>query len=145
MKTRLILLFCFFGSFVFAQEAEVKQTVQQFFEGFHQKDSLKMKQVCSPTLRLESITESKTKGNQFTVETPAEFYKAIVSLPAELRFEERLLRYSIQVDGTMAVAWTPYEFYINGKLSHSGVNVFTLFKNNGIWTIISIIDTRRRP
>ncbi|MFM2230611.1 MAG: hypothetical protein RL607_1869 [Bacteroidota bacterium] len=145
MRNLYLLLFISFIGCCQAQEAEVKQTIQQFFEGFHQKDSLKMKQVCSPTLRLESITESKTKGNQFTVETPAEFYKAIVSLPSELRFEERLLNYSIQIDGSMAVAWTPYEFYINGKLSHSGVNVFTLFKNKEVWTIISIIDTRRRP
>jgi hypothetical protein len=33
-----------------------------------------------------------------------------------------------KVDGSMAHAWTPYEFYVNGKLSHKGVNAFTLLE-----------------
>ncbi|HOD10564.1 MAG TPA: nuclear transport factor 2 family protein, partial [Flavobacterium sp.] len=40
--------------------------------------------------------------------------------------------------------WTPYEFYVNEKLSHSGVNAFTLFKENEKWKIIHLIDTRRK-
>lgn len=48
-----------------------------------------------------------------------------------VRFEERLLGYTIHIDGTMAIDWTPYEFYVNGNKIHSGVNVFTLNKDNG--------------
>jgi hypothetical protein len=44
----------------------------------------------------------------------------------------------------MAHAWTPYEFYINGKLSHKGVNAFTLYKDDGQWKIVHLIDTRRK-
>jgi hypothetical protein len=61
-----------------------------------------------------------------------------------MKFEERLLDYSIQVDGAMAHVWTPYEFYVNNKFSHKGVNAFTLFKDNGLWKIVYLIDTRRR-
>jgi hypothetical protein len=44
----------------------------------------------------------------------------------------------------MAHVWAPYEFYINDKLSHTGVNTFTLFKEKDIWKIIYLIDTRRK-
>jgi hypothetical protein len=46
----------------------------------------------------------------------------------------------------MANAWTSYEFYINGKLSHKGVNSFTLFKESEDlgWKIVHLIDTRRK-
>jgi hypothetical protein len=44
----------------------------------------------------------------------------------------------------MANVWTPYEFYINEKLSHIGVNSFTLLLENNIWKIVHIIDTRRK-
>jgi len=57
---------------------------------------------------------------------------------------EKLLDYKIQIDGPLAHVWTPYEFYVNGKLSHSGVNSFTLFKEKDAWQIIHIIDTRRK-
>jgi hypothetical protein len=65
-------------------------------------------------------------------------------IPNEIKFLEKIVSYTIQVDGTMAVAWTPYEFYKNGILSHTGVNVFTLFKKDDSWKIIYIIDTRRK-
>ncbi|MEM0542129.1 hypothetical protein WFZ85_05850 [Flavobacterium sp. j3] len=56
------------------------------------------------------------------------------------------MSYTIQVDGEMAHAWTPYEFYVNGKFSHKGVNAFTLFKDGSLeasgWKIIHIVDTR---
>ena len=61
-----------------------------------------------------------------------------------MKFQEKLLSFSIQIDGSMAHAWTPYEFYINEKLSHKGINAFTLFKENELWKIIYIIDTRRK-
>lgn len=68
----------------------------------------------------------------------------MATIPADMQFEERILSYNIQVDGTMAHAWTPYEFYINGKFSHKGVNAFTLFKTAEGWKIVHLIDTRRK-
>jgi hypothetical protein len=44
----------------------------------------------------------------------------------------------------MATAWTPYNFYFNGKFSHCGVNNFVLVKQDNGWKIQYIIDTRRR-
>lgn len=103
-----------------------------------------MKAVCNPSLRLQSIITTQTKGTQLSEEQAALFFQSIANVPSTLVIEERILSYSIQIDGAMAVAWTPYQFFINGKLSHEGVNVFTLFQEQGIWKIISIIDTRRR-
>ena len=62
----------------------------------------------------------------------------------DLKFFEKIISFSIQVDGAMAHAWTPYEFYINEKLIHKGVNAFTLFKEDNSWKIIHLIDTRRK-
>lgn len=137
----IVLLLCgFMGQ---AQKDEVQKTIETFEEGFHAKDTVKIKSTCAKKLILQSIKESP-KGNQFSEESAKEFYVSIATIPAEMKFEERILSYNIQVDGTMAHAWTPYEFYINGKLSHKGVNAFTLYKDNGQWKIIHLIDTRRK-
>ncbi|WP_281233360.1 nuclear transport factor 2 family protein [Flavobacterium gelatinilyticum] len=103
-----------------------------------------MKAVCSDNIILQSINESAVKGNKLNNENSKDFYKSLTSIPSNIKFQEKILSYSIQIDGAMAHAWTPYEFYMNDKLSHSGVNAFTLFKENDSWKIIYVIDTRRK-
>lgn len=137
----VFLLFSFQG--IVAQESEVQKAVEIFFEGFHSRDSLKIKSVIEENMILQSISESE-KGNRLTDEKASEFIKSIVSIPKEVKFEEHIISCKIQIDGAMAHVWTPYEFYINGKLSHKGVNSFQLFKEKDKWKIIYIVDTRRK-
>lgn len=143
MKKTLFLLIFLFGISVPAQNQEVQKTIETFFEAFHAKDTVKLKSICSDKIILQSIQEN-ANGGKFSDESASEFYKSIASIPANFNFKEKILSYSIQMDGTMAHAWTPYEFYINDKLSHKGVNAFTLFKENDVWKIIYVIDTRRK-
>lgn len=134
----------FLGFYCNAQKQEVQKCIETFFEGFHQKDSIKMKLVCSDKIILQSISENPLKGNKLSDETAKEFYKSIASIPASMKFQEKILSYNIQIDGSMAHVWAPYEFYLNDKLSHTGVNTFTLFKEKDSWKIIYLIDTRRK-
>lgn len=141
---KIILVICLIVTTSFqAQNQEVQKVIETFFEGFHAKDTVKMKSVCSDKIMLQSIMEN-ANGAKLLEESAKEFYKSIASIPATFKIKEKILGYSIQVDGTMAHAWTPYEFYLNDKFSHAGVNAFTLFKENGTWKIIYIIDTRRK-
>jgi len=143
MKKIVFLLIMIFASSVNAQNQEVQKTIEDFFVAFHAKDTVKLKSICSDKIILQSIQEN-ANGGKLSDESASEFYKSIASIPANLNFQEKILSYSIQVDGSMAHAWTPYEFYINDKLSHKGVNAFTLFKEHSEWKIIYCIDTRRR-
>jgi len=70
--------------------------------------------------------------------------KSIVSIPDSVNFQEKIKSYSIRIDGAMANAWTPYEFWINDNFSHCGVNSFQLFNDGEGWKVIYLIDTRRR-
>jgi len=143
MKKLCLIVVLLFVAVSNAQKEEVQKTIETFFKGFHSRDTIKIQSVCSDKLILQSIKESD-KGNQLTEESVNGFYLTIEAIPAELDIEERILSYNIQIDGTMAHAWTPYEFYINGKLNHTGVNAFTLYNDKGQWKIIYLIDTRRK-
>ena len=127
MKTYIIIFLLVIGFSAHAQKQDVQKNIELFFEAFHQKDSVKLKSVCSDKMILQSISERKTKGNKLSDETAKEFYKSIASIPSNVKFQEKILSYNIQIDGSMAHVWAPYEFYLNDKLSHSGVNTFTLF------------------
>ncbi|BDB57241.1 nuclear transport factor 2 family protein [Flavobacterium ammonificans] len=143
MQRIVFVLLLVFSSSLYSQNEEVKGVIVTFFKGFHAKDSTIIKSVCAENMILQSIAES-SKGTQLKNQIPQDFYRSIASIPSTMLFEERLLDYSIQVDGAMAHVWTPYEFYVNNKLSHKGVNAFTLFKDNGLWKIVYLIDTRRK-
>ncbi|SHL48562.1 3-methyl-2-oxobutanoate hydroxymethyltransferase [Flavobacterium chilense] len=144
MRIYFTFFFICLGLVSHAQKQDVQKSIELFFEGFHQKDTIKMKSVCSSGIILQSISESPTKGNKLSDEMAQEFYKSIASIPSSMKFQEKILNYNIQIDGSMAHVWAPYEFYLNDKLSHSGVNTFTLFKEGNIWKIIYLIDTRRK-
>lgn len=152
MRKFLVLLFFGISLSVSAQEKDpndseqakqIKQSIAVFFDGLQTGDTLKIQTVCHKDMKLQSIMEKNNVG-KLSFETNEEFYKAIASLPKNIKLEERLLSYNIQIDGTMAQVWTPYEFYIDGKLSHIGTNSFTLLLENNVWKIVHIIDTRRK-
>ena len=143
MQKIVFVLLLVFSSSLYSQNEEVKDVIVTFFKGFHAKDSTIIKSVCAENMILQSIAES-SKGSQIKNQNPQDFYRSIATIPSTMLFEERVLEYSIQLDGAMAHVWTPYEFYLNGKISHKGVNAFTLFKDNGLWKIVYLIDTRRK-
>lgn len=144
MRQVFILLFFGFSTGVFAQEENaIKQSISVFFEGLQTSDTLKIQSVCHKEMKLQSITEKNAIGS-LSFDSNSDFYKSVAAIPKNLKIEERILSYNIQIDGTMANVWTPYEFYINEKLSHIGVNSFTLLLENNIWKIVHIIDTRRK-
>lgn len=142
-----LLLALLISSSSFAQdsdEIDVKKTVIKFFDAFHKQDSIAIKELVSKDLKLQSIGKSKEGFTQLRNEEFSAFLKSIVSIPKDQKFQEKLLDFKIRVDGDMANAWTPYEFWFNGKFSHCGVNSFQLVKLEGVWKIIYLIDTRRR-
>ncbi len=141
-KLLLVLLWLpIFG--VQAQESDVKAAIDTFFAGFHAKDTVKINSVISKEMVLHSVTEVPG-GSRFSAESAANLAQSILSIPKDIQIEERILSYDIKIDGAMAHAWTPYEFYVNGKLSHKGVNSFQLYKDTAGWKITYIIDTRRK-
>ncbi|MFP2994512.1 nuclear transport factor 2 family protein [Spongiivirga sp. MCCC 1A20706] len=145
MKRFLISIVLLSIGFVNAQTTEevVKNTIVDFFDGFHKGDSIKLTNVLMKDTKLQSAVKTKD-GEDKLMNTPIEQFVTSLIKPRKDVYEERLLSYKVQVDGNMAHVWTPYEFYINGQLSHCGVNSFQLFKDNDQWKITYIIDTRRR-
>lgn len=144
MKRMLFAVLLFGFQAAQAQEANVKKTIEIFFDAFHSRDTIKMQSVFASGMVLHSVADGK-EGAVLSTESAAGLKKSIAGIPKDLKFEEKLLSWHIQTDGSMAHAWTPYEFYINGKLSHSGVNSFQLFKDKTAWKITYCIDTRRKP
>ncbi len=50
-------------------------------------------------------------------------------------YRERYWDPVVHVRGSLAVVWTPYEFWVDGKTSHCGIDVFEMVKEKGAWRI----------
>ena len=56
-------------------------------------------------------------------------------------YRERYWDPTVLVRGSLAVVWTPYEFWIDGKTSHCGIDVFDMLKERGVWRIANAMWT----
>lgn len=139
-----ILLFTIYISAQDSEKKEVQSTIEAFFDGFHRQDSLALKETVANGIVLQTIAKDSLGKDYVRTEDFSKFIKNIVGIPQTMKFQETLKSYSIQVDGPMANAWTEYEFHVNEKFSHCGVNSFQLFKQDDAWKIIYLIDTRRK-
>ncbi len=130
-----------------AQETDkqaIRNTIERFFTGFHYQDSTSIRTTVAEGIIMQTIGRDAEGAKKVKTEDFDRFLKSIISIPDTTKFEERLMSFTIQVDGAMANAWTPYEFWVNDTFSHCGVNSFQLFKEEGQWKIIYLIDTRRK-
>lgn len=55
---------------------------------------------------------------------------------------ERIWNPKVLEHGSLAVVWAEYDFHLNGKFSHCGIDSFTLLKTDKGWKIAAISDTR---
>jgi len=142
LSTLLAFMFCLSG-FSQSEEKAVEDVIRSLFEGMKSKNA---EQVAGAFYQegLMQTVQVKPEGSTVGSNSVADFVKRIASTPAETTLDERILDYQIKVDGTMASAWTPYRFYVNGNFSHCGVNSFQLVKMADGWKIVYIIDTRRK-
>lgn len=141
----LVMFICFTG---FSQnspgEAEAKKVVTDFFEAFHKQDSVALRNLTHPSIKMQSIGANAEGKVQVSTVSYGNFLKSITSIPSTTKFEEKLHSFNIQVNGPLAHVITEYSFWVNEKMSHCGVNSFTLVKEDKDWKIAYLIDTRKK-
>ena len=106
MRKILVLTLLFSSICSQGQNQEVQNVIKTFFEAFHARDSIKLHLLCDETLILQSIAENE-KSTLLFQEKPEAFYKSIASIPLDLKFQKKIIKYFIQIDGAMAHVWTP--------------------------------------
>lgn len=124
-------------------EDSVKSVINNMFAAMKNADGVMLKSVFSDSIVFQTIARNKEGATVVRTESPAGFIEQI-SKASTGSLDERISFETVKVDGPLAIAWTPYNFYYNGQFSHCGVNSFQLVRFNGVWKIQYIIDTRRK-
>lgn len=146
MKSMIIVIMSFISLSSLAQvneEAAVKQTINNFFTGMKNGDTVLLKSTIAETALLQTVAQNK-EGNVIVRNEAMTDFITVVGKPHAEVYDERIEFETIKIDGNLASVWTLYKFYVGEKFSHCGVNSFQLVRLNGQWKIQYIIDTRRK-
>lgn len=144
MKKAALIIICLLGLHnVKAQNVQdsIKEAVNNLFIAMATSDSLGIVKSFTPDGVLQSVAEKD--GNTSVVNEKIYDFAHVIAGLQKYDADERITFKNILVDGALAFAWTPYNFYYKGKFSHCGVDCFCLVRINGAWKIQYLIDTRR--
>jgi hypothetical protein len=94
------------------------------------------------------LAELRLEGGFNVVERPGESGATLVTRRVfkpgsgtSVAYRERYWDPIVHVRGSIAVVWTPYEFWNDGKTSHCGIDVFDMVKEKGTWKIANMMWT----
>ena len=141
-KISLIVLLSI-GFTTYAQTADgvnenaVKETVNSFFLSLEKQDSVLFKKTVlmdGQIWRLSNVSNPK----KYDVRG---FRTDISKLISKNKLKEIPYRFDIKIYNGIAMAWVPYEFLLNEKFSHCGIDVFTLIHTSDGWKITSLAYT----
>jgi hypothetical protein len=112
------------------------QTVQRLFDAMSTHDAAAARQLFTTDAMLLSVRPDGTAA----------------ALPYEKWLDrwagnkdvwlERIWNPTVLEHGPIAVLWAEYDFHLNGKFTHCGVDSFNLLKTSTGWKIAAISDTR---
>jgi hypothetical protein len=130
------------GQTVGDDEAAVLAVVRTLFDGMRDKDEAALRSVWHAEARLQSAGTDR-EGRPAVTSTAVESFVTSV-LSAEPHLDEVTFDEAVRVDGNLATAWTPYNLFVDGELSHCGVDAFQMVRTPDGWKILQLTDTRTR-
>ena len=142
MRNLFLLLFLFpliaMGQSPTKDEEQIKAVILKTFSAMKSVDSVALKS-CFTSNALLHISQVKPEGNVVREVPATKFIQNVMTRkPGEM--DERVLSWGpILIDQEIATAWVPYEFYLNGKFSHKGVDVFLLVKTGNEYRIKTLL------
>ncbi|MDQ0836413.1 nuclear transport factor 2 family protein [Sphingomonas faeni] len=89
-----------------------------------------------------TVAEEKPDGTRSVRRTSWTEFAASLK-PGPERYAERLTDPAIDVDGDIAMVWSPYVFTIDGKVAHCGTDHFDMVREAGRWKIANITWSKR--
>ena len=148
MKNLFLFVLLLFNFLAKAQTPndDIKKVIQTLFIAMQQGDSSLANSYFDGSAHLQTVLFDKKTNKTKLINEPLDSFLIQVNSikKSTIKVEERITNYDIKIDDPLASVWADYEFYIDGKLSHKGVDAFQLFKSNAGWKIIQICDTRRK-
>lgn len=120
-----------------ADEQAVLAPIHAMFAGMSARDAAAIRKPTIPGGVMVLMRDGKP------VQMTFEDFATRVGKPGKEKIEERIHDPLVKIDNDLAVVWAPFDFYVDGKVSHCGTDLFNMVRQNGEWLIASVADTSR--
>ena len=120
-----------------AQDQAVLAPIQAMFAGMSARDAAAIKKPTLPGGVMVLMRDGKPTQMTF------EDFATRVGKPGKEQIEEKIHDPLVRIDNDLAVVWAPFDFLVDGKVSHCGTDLFNLVRQDGEWRIASVADTSR--
>ena len=115
-----------------AEREAVLKVMQAFFDTMAAKDIEGARKILQPQGRFHAMRMRDGKPDVRAFSNEEYFADLKASKPA---MRERMWNPEVRIHGLIATVWTPYDFWIDGKFSHCGIDAFDLIKTEEGWKI----------
>ncbi|ANO50302.1 nuclear transport factor 2 family protein [Woeseia oceani] len=117
-------------------DAAVLETLERFFDALEMREASTVRDLLLANGEIIASRET-ADGPQLVRTTHADYVASLAKGSSQLL--ERIWDPVVQVRGTVASVWAPYDFYVDGEFHHCGVNSFNLVKTDGNWKIAAVV------
>jgi hypothetical protein len=116
----------------------VLAVVQAFFDTMSANDVEGARKVLQPQGRFHAMRmrDGKPDVRAFSNE---EYFADLKASQRKMR--ERIWNPEVRISGLIATVWAPYDFWIDGKFSHCGIDAFDLIKTEEGWKLAGGVYT----
>ncbi len=122
------------------EERAVLDVVDRFFQAMTARDTTAMTKV----IRRDGVLFATRPGSGRPAQRMSHEEYLINLTKGSERLLERIWEPVVRVDEDLATVTAPYDFHVDGTLSHCGTDVFTLMKDPDGWRISGGIFTMRK-
>lgn len=142
MRAITAVLLLLLSSSAFAQSSsdrdDVLKAVQVFFDTMTARDVEGARKILQPQGRFHAtrMRDGKPDIRAFSNE---EYFADLQA--AKTKMQERIWNQEVRIRGTIATVWAPYDFWIDGKFSHCGIDAFDLIKTEEGWKLAGGVYT----
>jgi hypothetical protein len=121
-----------------SEREAVLKTVQAFFDTMTARDVEGARKVLQPQGRFHAMRmrNGKPDVREFSNE---EYFATLQA--SKQKMQERIWNPEVRIHGLVATVWAPYDFWIDGKFSHCGVDAFDLIKTEEGWKLAGGVYT----
>lgn len=117
----------------------VLATMDRYLTAIAAKDHATMKSLDMPGSMTWSARRNAS-GEMIVGPRPSTYWTDPAN-ESDSALQERYWNPTVLVRGPIAVVWAPYEFKVDGQVSHCGVDVFDFVKVDGAWRLANAMWT----
>jgi hypothetical protein len=125
-----------------ADRRAILDVVHTMTGAMRRRDTATLRALFVPGTTLKGMRHRRDASAPQVQEIPLEAFGAFIARDtARGPLIERLFEPRVELQGSLASVWAPYDFHFGTRFSHCGVDAFQLLKTADGWRIAGLADT----